>query len=400
MVAIAGRARAGPLRDGGVLDDAADMVCLVNPEGRFTYVNPAWQACLGYAEGAAADLCVFDLVHPDHREAFNRAFRRALRGKQVARLETVLLAQDGRPVSVEGSCSRRVREGRTEAVLGIFRDVTDRKRAEEVLARQAADLVNADRLLTDRDRELAETLDQARKYREAQARAAELLKINAELKAEIARRRQAEAQIRASLREKEVLLKEIHHRVKNNMQIISSLLNLQAERIGEPQVLDMYRESQSRIRTMALIHERLYGSEDLARVDFAEYVQSLVNYLVRSYSARADRIRTRVEVGQVFLGIDTAIPCGLIVNELVSNALKYAFPEGQEGEVYVTLQPDGAEGYMLVVGDAGVGFPEGLDYRETETLGLQLVCTLADQLEGTLELDSGRGTAFRLRFKT
>jgi PAS domain S-box-containing protein len=216
---------------------------------------------------------------------------------------------------------------------------------------------------------------------------------------DITKRKQAEEQVQASLREKEVLLKEIHHRVKNNLQIVSSLLNLQSQTVKDRSSLEVLRESQNRIRSMALIHEKLYRSKDLARVDFSEYVHDLSTFLFRSYQADSSAVSLRVNAARdVQLGIDTAIPCGLIVNELVSNALKHAFPGGRAGEVWVELARTGGNMLTLVVRDNGVGFPASEDYRHTQSLGLQLVNTLVDQLEGSLELDPGGGTTFKIMF--
>ncbi len=206
------------------------------------------------------------------------------------------------------------------------------------------------------------------------------------------------AEVKQSLEEKEVLLKEIHHRVKNNLQVISSLLYLQSTNIKDRQTLKMFQDSQSRVRSMALVHERLYQSQDLARINFAEYVRSLANYLFRSYSVNTNVIQLRVNVEDVFLGVDTAIPCGLIINELVSNSLKHAFSDDRAGEVRIELHSDDDSQYILVVSDNGIGFPQDLDFQDTGSLGLQLVKTLADQLEGTVELDRSVGTTFKIAF--
>jgi two-component sensor histidine kinase len=228
--------------------------------------------------------------------------------------------------------------------------------------------------------------------------AVELSKANEQLRREIDGRKRVEGQLKASLKEKEVLLQEIHHRVKNNMQVISSLLNLQSGYVEDPQALEVFQESQHRVRSMALIHEKLYQSENLAQIDFGEYIRSLVTSLSRSYSARAGDITLDIRADDVPLGIDTAVPCGLILNELVSNALKYAFPDGRAGQVRVELTADDDRRVTLTVGDDGVGFPEGLDFRGTTSLGLQLVNTLVDQLEGSIELNNGRGTEFKITF--
>jgi PAS domain S-box-containing protein len=216
---------------------------------------------------------------------------------------------------------------------------------------------------------------------------------------DITERKAAEDRLQASLSEKEVLLREVHHRVKNNMQVISSLLNLQSRRIQDPDVLEMFRESQRRIRSMALIHERLYQSSDLSRIEFSQYLRNLATHLFHSYQVSSDRVRLRLDTEEVFLNINTAIPCGLIVNELVSNALKHGFPEGRTGEVAVELHRVAGDGYVVRVRDDGVGFPQALDYRRTETLGMQIVNTLVNQLDGTIELVRDKGTGFAISFQ-
>ena len=216
---------------------------------------------------------------------------------------------------------------------------------------------------------------------------------------DITERVQSEKQIQASLREKEVLLKEIHHRVKNNLQIIASLLDLQSESLTDPQYLPIFQDSQHRIRSMALIHEHLYQSEDLAQIDFAQYIQELVYSLFSSYEPSVSGITLKLDIDATFLDIDTAIPCGLILNELVSNSLKHAFPDGRSGEICIGLHLDQEKQLTLWIRDNGVGFPKGVDFRKTESLGLQLVCTLTTQLKGTITLDSSRGTAFQITFK-
>jgi two-component sensor histidine kinase len=230
----------------------------------------------------------------------------------------------------------------------------------------------------------ATALENARLYEQAQQ--------------EITERIQAEEQLKASLVEKEILLKEIHHRVKNNLQVISSLLHVQSKYVKDPETLKMFQESRHRVRSMALVHERLYQTEDLSRVDLREYVRSLTSYLIRSYGAASNLIKLHVDVADVSLGIDMSIPCGLILNELVSNSLKHAFPGGRTGQIWIEFRqtPDGW--FTLTVRDDGIGIPAGWDLRNSESLGLQLVKTLVDQLEGTISLDIDRGTEFKISF--
>ncbi len=207
-----------------------------------------------------------------------------------------------------------------------------------------------------------------------------------------------EKKIKESLEEKEMLLKEIHHRVKNNLMIISSLLNLQSRYIKDKASQDIFKESQNRARSMALIHERLYQSTDLKRIDFGEYITSLANELFHTYVADPGLIELKINVDDIFLDINTAIPLGLIVNELITNSLKHAFPDGMSGEIIVNFHPID-EHYEFTVKDNGIGFPEDLDFQNTESLGLQMVTSLTDQIDGEIELDRNNGTEFKITFK-
>lgn len=195
-----------------------------------------------------------------------------------------------------------------------------------------------------------------------------------------------------------MLLQEIHHRVKNNLQIISSLLSLQSGYTEDPRVLASFQDSQNRIRSMALIHEKLYRSENLAQVDLAEYIRDLVASLCRSYQAQAHYIELDIEAERLFLEINRAVPSGLILNELISNSLKHAFPEGREGKIWVTLQTTNSGQIRMSVGDNGVGFPAAFDFRSTSTLGLQLVNTLVGQLNGLMEIERAPASLISIIF--
>jgi PAS domain S-box-containing protein len=215
---------------------------------------------------------------------------------------------------------------------------------------------------------------------------------------DLTNRKQAEGQLRAMLSEKEALLMEVHHRVKNNLQVISSLLKFQSNYVTDERALQMFGESQGRIRSIALVHEKLYRSLDLARVDSAEYIRDLVVQLFRLYHVPPTDVTLEMDVDEVMLDLDTAIPCGLIINELVSNALKHAFSAGRAGKVCVSLHSHGDQ-LALTVSDDGVGLPDDLDYRSARSMGLQLVNTLVEQLEGTLGVESAeRGTVFSVTF--
>jgi PAS domain S-box-containing protein len=221
----------------------------------------------------------------------------------------------------------------------------------------------------------------------------------AEVNVDITERKQAEEQIRASLREKEVLLKEIHHRVKNNLQIISSLLRLQSQYAQDKRDVEIFKESQNRIKSMALVHEKLYQSKDLASINFHEYVRLLANGLFRSYGVNREKIALKTDIEEIRPGVDVAIQCGLIINELVSNSLKYAFPENREGEIKIRLRTLDESAMELTVADNGIGMPADTNFRSSESLGLKLVTILTDQIDGKIELDRSEGTKFRIDFK-
>lgn len=215
---------------------------------------------------------------------------------------------------------------------------------------------------------------------------------------DITSRKEAEVSLKNSLREKEVLLKEIHHRVKNNLQVISSLLYLQAQHTHDPASAEMFRNSQHRVRSMALVHERLYHSADLAQVDFTEYIQSLIGYLLHSYPIDTERIRLETNLEQVSLPIDTAIPCGLLINELVANCFKHAFRNRAGGVIRIGLVRDGADKVVLSVSDDGVGMPQGIAPGQSSTFGMQLIAALVQQLHGTIELQCHQGTTWKIAF--
>lgn len=215
---------------------------------------------------------------------------------------------------------------------------------------------------------------------------------------DITERREAEEKAKEVLK-KEILLKEIHHRVKNNLQVVSSLLNLQSRHVADRRAKDMLLECQDRVRSMALIHEKFYLSDDIARVDISDYLRDLTGHLFRTYGVDAGRIRLHVEAARVPLSMDTAIPCGLIVNELVTNALKHAFAQGRSGEVRVELHAESDGRMVLTVQDDGVGLPKEMDLLQARTFGLQLVHTMARQMEGEVNVESSDGVGSRIRIR-
>ena len=218
--------------------------------------------------------------------------------------------------------------------------------------------------------------------------------------------------------------KEINHRIKNNLQIVSSLLDLQAEKFSDRKVIEAFKESESRILSMSLIHQELYESGKLDSLDFSSYLRKLITDLLKSYDTENGKIRVNLDVSSVFLGVDTAVSLGILINELFTNSIKYAFPAGAGGEINISLAREKSaeeanenkasgkilseslakireenENYKLIFEDNGRGFPEGFDFRNSETLGLQLVNALVDQIDGSLDLEKGKGTKFIIKFK-
>jgi len=215
---------------------------------------------------------------------------------------------------------------------------------------------------------------------------------------DITERKEREQHIRAALREKEVLLKEIHHRVKNILQVIASLVDLQADALQEPALREVFAEMRDRVRSMALVHEKLYQSENLARVEFADYLRSLLTYLARAHGGPETRVRLELELEPVFLAVETAVPCGLILSELVTNAFKHGFRGRSEGKVITGLRQDADGRVRLRVSDDGVGLPADVDWRQSRSLGLRLVHLLSRQLDAAVEVRQDGGTGFLISF--
>jgi two-component sensor histidine kinase/PAS domain-containing protein len=264
-------------------------------------------------------------------------------------------------------------EGSVTSYISIASDVTVRKRAEDALKRAYQDMESCVR-----------------------DRTAELEVANRSLQQEIEAHKADEAHIRESLKEKEILLKEIHHRVKNNLQVVSSMLSLQSSGQRDPAVLSLNRESQNRIRSMALIHEKLYQSGTLSRISFGEYVRDLADFILRSYG-QGKHVQVDVDFADIWLDINAAVPCGLILNELLTNCMKYAFEGRDGGRVVVSMAHEPGK-YVLVVKDDGVGIKGSVNLARADTLGLSLVHALAGQLDGEVEANVDNGTTFRITF--
>jgi PAS domain S-box-containing protein len=297
--------------------------------------------------------------------------------------------------------------GRVTGVGSTTVNLTPLKLADEALRRSAANLQSANaelrasrtaalNLMEDADRarkKAEETNEKLRREMTERERAEEALqKAHSELATQMEERTR-------ELREKEVLLKEVHHRVKNNLQVISSLVGLQASGSNDETVREVLRDVTYRVRSMALVHEKLYQSSNLARIDFAEYARSLLGYLWRAQGAVAAAVRLTLDMEPISFSVDIAVPCGLILNELAGNALKHAFQGRPEGEVMITLKGADDGRVLLRVRDNGIGLPAGFDWREARSLGLRLVRMLAGQLDATVEVTGSEGTEFEIAFK-
>ena len=235
--------------------------------------------------------------------------------------------------------------------------------------------------------------------RKLEAKLAQLEQSHRALEQDIAVRQQTEARLQAALAERTALLNEIHHRVKNNLQIVTSLLSLQCHRVRNPEALAILREAQNRVHSLALVHRALYRSESLARVHLPTYLESLCAHVFRSFGAEIGaRIKLVTRFAPVELDLEQAVPAGLIVNDLLSNALKHAFPDGRSGQVTLELRAEGEQRIILSVADDGIGLPAAVDPDQPQTLGLQLVATLAKQLGATLAVERTVGSLFRLSF--
>jgi PAS domain S-box-containing protein len=302
-----------------------------------------------------------------------------LQNNQPATVEYRILTKNGdvRWVRDNGCPLWSKAHKRVTRIYGAIQDITKSKQAEKAL-RKAHDKLES----------------------RVKHRTEKLVAANLNLQAEILERQRAEEKVKASLMEKEVLLQEIHHRVKNNMQIIVSLLMLQCANIEDKCYLDMINEAMDRIKSMALVHEKLYQSKDFTNVDIIGYVRSLVENLLLSHTPVADKGSLKIEENDVSLGLDSAIICGLIINELVTNSLKYAFTGNIKGEITIGIDLIGEQEVEIRVSDNGVGMPDNFDIKRSDTLGLQIVKALAEQqLNGKVNLISKNGTHYRIRFK-
>ena len=355
-------------------DQAAVGIVEFLPDKRICRCNHRSAEILGCTEDKLLATPVFEIIPPDDSLWHIDAIGRVLAGDYDEYCATIpLVRKDGAPIWCQVYLSSvRGADIKPKYFILVLEDITARKLAEEELA-------SLNTGLESRIRE----------------RTHELEWVNSALVTENRQRSAAEEQLRTSLHEKEVLLREIHHRVKNNLQIIVSLLYLQANKTDDPGFSEALMESQTRVRSMALIHEKLYQSENLSSIDFEGYLKNLVANLMVSYGVDRSRVKVTVAVDSLPMTINTAIPLGLIMNELISNTLKYAFPPGNSGEVSIRGSMEG-DTIHLSVRDTGRGIPESFDWKHADSLGLSLVQMLIRQLKGTIELSRNAGTEFTI----
>jgi len=352
-----------------LVDQLPDYV-LVHRNGILLYVNPSAALNLGYDAENLIGNPVFPLIAPEFHTTVRQAIIRRMAGEIIPSYEMKIRAADGTFRTVLTNGAAITFEGKP-ASLNVLTDISTLKQAEETIR-------SANEVLEKRVAERTEALSNA----------------NVQLTAEIAARTRAEEEITRSLEEKVILLREIHHRVKNNLQIIASLLNLQSRYITDPKVLESIKDSQSRVRAMALAHERIYRSHNLSDINLKDYLNYLTKQILQFYNVNQYPIGISVTMDAIMADIDTVIPVGLILNELVSNSLKHAFPDGRKGTISIEGFPEDANTFRFVYHDDGVGMPAGFDWKNTESLGLRLVNSLVDQLDGTLESCDGEGTTF------
>jgi len=320
-----------------LFENSSDLIQGVNNKAEIEYVNSAWEKTMGYTAKEIIGKKIFDFIHPESMAYCNNFFKTILKREgKYRRIEFSLINKKGEKVIVEGDIECKY-NGNIFSTKSILRNITEEKIAEQ--------------------------------------------------------------ELKKSLQEKEILLKEVHHRVKNNLQVISSILNLQSSYVEDKKTLAILRESQNRIKSMSFIHESLYQTNDFSKINFSHYIKNLSKNLVHSYVIYDNLIELEIKSTEVFLNLDLSIPCGLIVNELVSNALKYAFKKEEKGKISIELFVKEGE-VNLIIKDNGVGLSQEIDFYNTETLGLQLVISLTEQINGNIMLlKEKKGTGYIITFK-
>ncbi len=319
-----------------ITSNMLDLITESDENGVFKYVSPSSQQLLGFYPKYLRGKSFYDFIHPDDVQKVTECLKKSLASLKSARIQYRYKNAEGQYIWLE-SIGRAIYENdELKGFIYSSRDITEQKESAKF--------------------------------------------------------------VKNSLREKETLLKEIHHRVNNNLQIIMSLLNLESRNVVDNRDLELFVESQNRVRSMAMIHEKLYQSDNLSSINFSDYLKTLLSTLIYENSKNMTKFDLEVDIDEkIDLNIETSVPCGLIINEIVSNSLKHAFPSGLSGKITVKMHQDGEE-YVLIVGDDGVGFIDGSDL-EIATLGLTLINSLVDQLDGNIEFLEGKGTFYKIKFR-
>jgi len=345
--------------------DSVGQGLLVTREGwRFEYVNPAFAKLVCCSTEDLIGKSMDDFIHHEDMGILNDARKKRLAGETTS-YEARLVRPDGQVVYVQITGAPRWQEGKVVGSITIITNLTDHYIGEQ----------------------------KQRIYE----RTAELARTNEILLEEIVKRRRAEEILNMSVNEKEVLLRKIHHKVKNNLQLVSCLLYIQSKKAFDERPQDILQNFQNRIKSMAVVHETLSRPHNLAKIDLAEYVKSLIDNLFQFYNVRPDRIALNFDVDKIMIGEETAVSCGFVINELVSNSIKHAFPGGRKGEINMEFHSEGEKGFRMVIRDNGIGFKT--DLAKSNTLGLQLVNAVVEHIDGSIKLDSSGGTRLEIAFR-
>ncbi len=317
-----------------ILETQGEGVAITNFEEEITFCNPMAERIFGVPEHSLIGRNLKEFIHDDQFAKITDESEKRMKGES-SEYEISITREDGSIMHLLITATPIIKKGEITSTLGIFRDITERKVFENKLQR--------------------------------------------------------------SLNEKQVLIKEIHHRVKNNMQIISSLIRMQTRSAENPEVIDNLITSQNRVQSMAIIHEKLYQSDDFTSVNLNNYITQLIGQLANTFGNSLSKIRFENDVDRINLNINLAVPCGLIINEIISNSIKYAFPGENKGIIRTTFKKSN-ENYILTISDNGIGLPENFDYRKCKSLGMQIINTLTQQLHGSLETISDNGLTYVLTF--
>ncbi len=409
---------------------SALAVVEVNTRYEVIWCNQNFNLMFGYdpAEIVGRDLDALVADGATESEA-RKNTQRAMAGKPIQGTG-VRKRKNGTTIDVEFYGAPVIVGDEIIGAYGVYKDITEKTAAEKKLMAAYQELHEKNRrlmrfhnLTLGREQRmvmlkaevngLLEKLGQEKKYRMAAQKGSETdaladttgrrMALEASLDASLnvmEDLEQKQAELDGLLKVKDALLSEIHHRVKNNMQIISSLLNLQSRQIEDDYVSELFQDAQNRIRALAILHERLYRSEDFQYIDFQQYIQDIAHTLFRSYTTGMDRVNIDIHAAELSVGMDMAIPCGLILSELISNSMKHAFPGNQNGSIVIRIDKARSDGYLqMTFKDDGVGFPETVDFNRPRTLGLKLIRILARQLGGSVELGQSAGTKYRILMK-